>query len=364
MCEACDMQRPKVPIPKQEPPVLHTVRAGRTFRVGKAQIAVAMEDATLIVGAGGTGIFKAGSHGEVQAGGNFTAEDGAHVTARYASAGRALSGSTIIKEYGASIAVDEGAIIHEIAASEYHAPPGAKKVSYAKLDDGVKALMDLARESSRRAHFPYSKEFPVGAAVLAENADGDHLVFWGTNIESKSCYVCAERSAIFEAVKNGYKKILKLAVYCPKDPGGQQCTYCKAFLREFGLDGEVYNLFNEEGIVTCYTVRQLLRMPKGAAPAGDLRDESVCRQWLEAELGASGAIWSAAPGLFAEIDAYWGELWKIDIFQRALSARTLSTTPAVAYDDLAPVWEVVTAHGMDSARAENLLRVLSPSRQH
>lgn len=66
-------------------------------------------------------------------------------------------------------------------------------------------LMESARNMKVKAYVPYSK-FPVGVALLLK----DGTVSNGVNVENVSLGAtnCAERTAIFTAVANGYKKVI------------------------------------------------------------------------------------------------------------------------------------------------------------
>jgi len=92
------------------------------------------------------------------------------------------------------------------------------------------SLYDEARKASKNTYSPYSK-FPVGAAVLTKNGN----VFYGTNIENASygLTICAERSAICNAVSNGVKDIISIAIYSKKR-GISPCGACRQFILEFG----------------------------------------------------------------------------------------------------------------------------------
>ena len=70
-------------------------------------------------------------------------------------------------------------------------------------------LIQIAKQASENAYAPYS-EFYVGAALLTE----DGQVFKGCNIENASYGAtnCAERTAIFKAVSEGYRTFSKIAV--------------------------------------------------------------------------------------------------------------------------------------------------------
>lgn len=73
----------------------------------------------------------------------------------------------------------------------------------------TKDLFNIAISAAGNSYSPYS-EFRVGAALLT--ADG--RIFTGCNIEnaSYSMTMCAERTAIFKAVSDGYTDFSAIAV--------------------------------------------------------------------------------------------------------------------------------------------------------
>ncbi len=73
----------------------------------------------------------------------------------------------------------------------------------------TKDLFNIAVSAAGNSYSPYS-EFRVGAALLT--ADG--RIFTGCNIEnaSYSMTMCAERTAIFKAVSDGYTDFSAIAV--------------------------------------------------------------------------------------------------------------------------------------------------------
>ena len=96
-------------------------------------------------------------------------------------------------------------------------------------------LIKKSREAAAEAYCPYSN-FPVGAAVIAE----DDKLYLGCNIENAGygLTVCAERTAIFNAVSAGNKRIKVVAVTCLKgdksDPGSLMCCgACRQVISEF-----------------------------------------------------------------------------------------------------------------------------------
>jgi cytidine deaminase len=235
------------------------VRRGQGFTAGEGDIFRAQAGSTVLAKNGSTGVFLNGSTGTAYEGSTFTAEAGSVVHAKYGSIGRARKGSTIIANYGSHIEDEAGAKIIRRADEEEHAVAGSLVSSYAELSAMERSLVDHAWAISKTAYCRYSN-FPVGAAILAENEAGEKRIFDGHNIENASYggTVCAERVAAFDAVKNGFRKFLIVAVVCAKCPGGSPCGFCRQVLREFGLNATVLNIFNTESTVVRWTVDQLL----------------------------------------------------------------------------------------------------------
>lgn len=95
-------------------------------------------------------------------------------------------------------------------------------------------LIEKALGMLKMAYVPYS-HFHVGAALLCD----DGTIFTGCNIEN-SAYGpsnCAERTAIFKAVSEGYKNFTAIAVVGgPEGVVSEYCTpcgVCRQVMREF-----------------------------------------------------------------------------------------------------------------------------------
>jgi len=103
-------------------------------------------------------------------------------------------------------------------------------------------LVKHAVEVQKNAYAPYSKFF-VGAAVLAENGE----IYTGVNVENAAypSTICAERSAIVQAVSAGQRKLLGLAVVTRN--AVSPCGGCRQVMREFGDDSMPIFLANEAG---------------------------------------------------------------------------------------------------------------------
>ncbi len=122
-------------------------------------------------------------------------------------------------------------------------------------------LILQAKDAMKNAYAPYSR-FKVGAALLTKSGE----VFKGCNIENASYGAtnCAERTAIFKAVSEGYREFEKIAIVASSGDYASPCGICRQVLAEFMPEGKVILYSEETGMVT-YTVRELL--PAGFSKA-------------------------------------------------------------------------------------------------
>lgn len=114
-------------------------------------------------------------------------------------------------------------------------------------------LMDYAKKAYANSYAPYSG-FCVGAALLTE----DGQIFLGCNIENASYGAtnCAERTAIFKAVSEGYRKFDKIAVAARDGSTAYPCGICLQVMNEFMPDGTV--ILEKDNECTEYSVKSLL----------------------------------------------------------------------------------------------------------
>ena len=101
----------------------------------------------------------------------------------------------------------------------------------AELDPSIiDALLESARDASKRAYAPYS-HFPVGAAALLP----DGRIVTGCNVENASypLSICAERVAAAKVAELGERTILAIAVSAPKMSPVTPCGGCRQVLNEF-----------------------------------------------------------------------------------------------------------------------------------
>ena len=121
-----------------------------------------------------------------------------------------------------------------------------------------KELVEKAVKALENSYSPYSG-FKVGAALLTK----DGRIFVGCNIENASypAGICAERTALGNAVSAGAGDFLKIAIaggkngkitdYCPP------CGICRQVLSEFCSEDFEILLYNGKSI-KCHRLSELL----------------------------------------------------------------------------------------------------------
>jgi len=118
-------------------------------------------------------------------------------------------------------------------------------------------LMESAREVKKHAYAPYSN-FSVGAALLLN----DGTVITGINVENVSFGAtnCAERTAIFAAVAQGYKKgdFKAIAVAGDTEDYLPPCSICRQVLAEFCLPEMPVYLTNAKAEILEIPLKDLL----------------------------------------------------------------------------------------------------------
>jgi len=98
------------------------------------------------------------------------------------------------------------------------------------MEINMQKLVEKAYAAKQYAYVPYSG-FHVGAALLC----GDGTIFTGCNIENAaySPANCAERTAVFKAVSEGYRSFLAIAVAGSSGEYLAPCGVCRQVLMEF-----------------------------------------------------------------------------------------------------------------------------------
>lgn len=131
----------------------------------------------------------------------------------------------------------------------------------------VKELINEALKAREKSYSPYSG-FSVGACLLTEEGK----LFTGCNIENAAFTPgnCAERTAIFKAVSEGYKKFKAIAIVGgrtgePISDYAFPCGVCRQVMEEF-VNHDTFKIFVaiDENTYKEFTLKELL--PEGFGP--------------------------------------------------------------------------------------------------
>ena len=122
------------------------------------------------------------------------------------------------------------------------------------------ALVDLAFSMLERSYVPYSR-FPVGAALLCAGGQ----VFTGCNVENAAygSTICAERTALVQAVSEGCREFSALAVAGNSTDYCWPCGACRQMLYEFAPELTVL-VARGDGAFVKLPLKELL--PHGFGP--------------------------------------------------------------------------------------------------
>lgn len=118
-------------------------------------------------------------------------------------------------------------------------------------------LVNKAIEGRSMAYTPYSK-FKVGTALLLNN----NTYILGCNIENASYGLCncAERTALFKMISEGYNKddVLAMAIVGQTEGPISPCGACRQVMSELLNKDTLVILANLKGDTKEYTVQELL----------------------------------------------------------------------------------------------------------
>jgi cytidine deaminase len=119
-------------------------------------------------------------------------------------------------------------------------------------------LIRLAEQARLLAHAPYS-QFKVGAVVECRNG----RKFTGCNIENSSygLTICAERVAIFKAISEGERDLIRIAVVAEAHAPIPPCGACRQIIYELcGPETEIV-MVNLQGLIESRRAGELLPAP-------------------------------------------------------------------------------------------------------
>lgn len=119
-------------------------------------------------------------------------------------------------------------------------------------------MIDIAKEVLENAYAPYSK-YRVGAVI--ETSSGK--LYTGCNIENMSfgLTVCAERVAIFKAVSDGERSIVKVVIVSDGDSTPIPCGACLQVMNEFSDEDLEIIVSSRDGKFERFKLIDLLPRP-------------------------------------------------------------------------------------------------------
>ena len=116
-------------------------------------------------------------------------------------------------------------------------------------------LIEKAIQMMGKAQAPYSK-YSVGASIKTD----EELIIGGCNIENASypLSICAERTALFSAIAQGYRKFSAMAIATKS--GGYPCGSCRQVIWELCGNIPIY-ICDTSGVINETTSSALLPKP-------------------------------------------------------------------------------------------------------
>ena len=138
----------------------------------------------------------------------------------------------------------------------------------------IKELINSAESARKNAYAKYS-HFKVGAALCAQKTDGGYEIITGCNVENASYPAgnCAERTAVFKAISEGYNKFKAIAIVGGFDKNDSNhedkdytspCGICRQVLREFVTPNDFYVIMaKNENDYIIKTLEELFPMSFG-----------------------------------------------------------------------------------------------------
>lgn len=118
----------------------------------------------------------------------------------------------------------------------------------------ARELIEKAKEAKEYAYVPYSN-FKVGAALLTKTGK----IYTGCNIENSSYGAtnCAERTAIFKAVSEGFTEFDAIAIVSSSEDVTYPCGICRQVMSEFMPEAKIF-YENKKGEIVESSVKEVL----------------------------------------------------------------------------------------------------------
>lgn len=128
------------------------------------------------------------------------------------------------------------------------------------MTDKIKKLLEQAQAILQNSYCPYSR-FQVAAVLMTENGK----MVSGVNVENASYGLtnCAERTALFSAVAQGYRHFTDILIFAPESMP-YPCGACRQVLCEFvdnNFNIHVATVKNGNTVLESYTFEELFPKP-------------------------------------------------------------------------------------------------------
>ncbi|MCF8008503.1 MAG: cytidine deaminase [Halanaerobiales bacterium] len=110
----------------------------------------------------------------------------------------------------------------------------------------IDKMYELAKETIEKAYVPYSK-FPLAAVLMTKEGK----FFTGVNIENAAygSTMCAERTAVFKAVSEGYKEFKTLLILSNTKKPVSPCGACRQVINEFSKDIDIIMMTYDKNMI-------------------------------------------------------------------------------------------------------------------
>lgn len=129
-------------------------------------------------------------------------------------------------------------------------------------EETIDKMYEIAKKTIEKAYVPYS-EFPLAAVLMTKEGK----FFTGVNIENAAfgSTMCAERTAVFKAVSEGYKEFETLLILSKTKKPVTPCGACRQVINEFSKDLEI--------IMMTYDKSKIIKTNRELLPGSFNRDD-------------------------------------------------------------------------------------------
>jgi cytidine deaminase len=131
-----------------------------------------------------------------------------------------------------------------------------------KITEKTQELLDMEAKLHKLLEYSYCPYSNFKVSAIVSMKDGTE--FGGVNVENAAygSTICAERSAIYTAISNGYKRGDFASLYCldssDSDIVSAPCGSCLQVISEFFEQDARFIFINIKNKITEYTLKEML----------------------------------------------------------------------------------------------------------